>query len=398
MPAPYGVLATGFSAKTLTEIRSELEAAFRTTFGSGIETHPASFYGQIIGIMAERLAEGWDLAEAVWSAFDPDTASGASLDALAALTGTLREPARKSRATLTLTGTAGTAVPAGRVVSVVGTGTRFATLTDVVLASNGTATVDAESEEYGPFVANAGTLTEIQTPVAGWDAVTNAVDAIPGAFLESDPALRRRREEELQAAGNAALEAMRSEVLNVLNVRTATVFENTQSVVNADGMPPHSVEVMVQGGDDAEIRAAVFRSKAGGIETHGAVVGTVTDATGKAHTIRFSRPAELLIHVGAGLTVNPELYPVDGDAQVRDAIVSVGQALRAGQNVAPSQLVAAAHRVPGVLEVTRLRVGLTAGEVADATPGFSASIPVTLRQIAVFDTGRTTVTSAPGEE
>jgi uncharacterized phage protein gp47/JayE len=322
----------------------------------------------------------------VSSAFDPDAATGSALDTLAAITGTVRNPPLKSAATLTATGTPGTVLPAGRVVSVAGTGVRFATTEEATIGGGGTVAVPAESEEYGPWPAAAGTLTVIETPVGGWASVTNALDATPGADVETDAALRLRRDAELASGGKGTVDALRAEVLRVDGVVACTVFENVTDATDADGVPPHAVEVMVQGGDDDAVRAAIWAAKPAGIATHGDEDGPVVDDEGTEHTVAFSRPVEVPIYVALSLHVEDD-YPVDGDAQVEAEVVGLGDTYAAGQNVAASRLGARAFAVSGVAHLVSAYVGTAPG------PGASV-VAIGPRQIPVFDTSRVDVTTA----
>lgn len=443
---PFGVTTEGFVTKTIEDIKAEIEAALKAEFGESIDVSPQSNFGQIVGVMAERYADLWALAEAIYSAFTPDGASGVSLDNVCAITGTVREPARPSEVSIIATGTPTTVLSAGRVASVDGTGIRFVTLADgtITLATSwaaltayavgdvrtnasriyivttagtsagaggptttstaivdGTVTwrylgegtgyvaIDAESEDDGAKVASAFTLTTIETPVSGWSNVTNLLDADLGADEETDAALRLRREDELRTSGNAALDAIRARLLQVDDVTAATVFENTTDVTNGDGMPPHSVEALVQDGDDQEIADALFSAVAAGIATHGTETETVTDSAGNDHEVKFTRPTEELIWVIVNVTVDEDLYPTDGDTQIKEAIVEFGDAQRTGKDAVASSLVAQAFSVAGVLDATVL-IGTTNPPVASTT------IAIGLRELAVFDTSRITVNSTPG--
>lgn len=434
----YGVTPTGFVTKPLADCKAELEAAFRAAFGANINLDPREPPGQLVGIFAEREAALWDLAEDVYRAMDPDANEGDAQDAIAAITGTLREPARSSTVTLTAGGTAGTVLEAGRVASSPATGFRFATTAAATIAAatawaaltpytvgqrctnggevyevavagtsaasggptgQGSAIVDggvtwkwvvtgtafadvaAAAEETGPKQALAGSITTIETPVAGWNAVRNPLDAIVGADLETAAALRIRREDELRAVGGAALDAIRADVLAVDGVTACTVFENTTSTTDADGIPPKAIEVMVSGGADAAIRTAIWGSKAAGIETHGGVSGTVTDSQGVSHTVEFSRPTEKLVYVNVDIKVTSS-FPADGDTQVKAQLAAKTYA--AGDDViawALKKLV----MVAGVEDVPALRIGLSSPATAETT------IAIAARELAKLDTTRITI-------
>jgi uncharacterized phage protein gp47/JayE len=433
MTTTYGLTATGFVTKPLSVCKQELEAVFRA---AGLDpSDPRSVEGQLVGGLAEREAALWDLAEDVYRAMDPDANEGDAQDAVAAITGTLREPAKKSTVTLTAAGTAGTVLDAGRVASATGTGYRFATTAAATISAatawaaltaytvgqrrtnggevyevtiagtsaaaggptgqgsaivdggvtwkwviTGTAFVDvaAAAEETGPKQALAGTVTVVETPVSGWNAVRNPLDAVVGADLETAAALRIRREDELRAVGGAALDAVRADVMAVDGVTACTVFENTGSTTDGDGIPPKAIEVMVSGGADQAIREAIWASRSAGIETHGGVTGTVLDSQGVSHAIEFSRPTEKLVYLDVDV-VHDASFPADGDDQVKAQLVA--KVYAAGDDViawALKKLVT----VSGVTDVPAIRIGLT------AWPATEATLAIAARELAVLDASR----------
>lgn len=448
----YGVTPTGFVKKTLTVIKEELETALRAVFGQSINLTPKSAFGQFVGIMAEREALLWEIAEALYRARDPDGATDAALEAVCALTGTMRRAAFKSMVVLTCTGSPGTTLNVERMVSVVDIGTKFLTTTTETLASvfawvastvyavgarvtngskvyhctvagtsaasggpsttdidiidgsvhwthlgSGTAVADvvASSQTAGPWVASARTLNVIETPVGGWSSALNLLDAQLGANIESDPELRLRREEELAAPGNASLEAVREHVLKVGKdtsnpVLTARVFENYTMSTNADGMPPKSIEVLVEGGEDEDILQAVFESKAAGVEPHGTVSGNVIDSEGETHVIKFSRPTMKDVYVKLLVQKNPDEFPSDGEAQLKSAVVLFGNKQKVGKDAVASSLGAQCFTVSGVLDVTATFIGLA------PSPATSTTITCTTRERARYDTSRVEVVLSNG--
>src|SRR5262249_36114068 len=99
--------------------------------------------------------------------------------------------------------------------------------------------VACEAVDTGPLPAPAGTLTVIDTPVAGLSSVTNAADAILGRNQETDSELRIRREEELRAAGKGTVDAIRALLLEVLNVVQAKVLQNHSGRPGRGGRAAH---------------------------------------------------------------------------------------------------------------------------------------------------------------
>lgn len=389
-----GLSATGFTVKTYNEIVTELETAFKGVFGDNIDLSAQGPIGQIIAILAEREADVWDAAQEVYSSFDPDQATGAALDALAALTGTLREAATHSTVTVTCTGTAGSTIPAGTKFSTTGTAVQFETLADATFDGTFvTCTVDCQSVDTGPLVALAGTLTVIDTPVDGLTSVTNALDAVLGSDVETDAALRSRREDEIRTSGQGSLEAIREAVLAVDGVDQCSVFENVSMITDGDGIPAKAVNVVVDPGTatNAAIAAAIFASVAAGIETHGTSHSvTVTDTQGTTHTIEFDDATQVPCYVAATITYDATHWPVDGSTQAQDLILAYeADTLVMGKDLVGRALGAEIFKgVEGVLDCVVL-VGTT-------NPPLSASVTIGLRQIAALDSSRITISASAG--
>lgn len=83
-----------------------------------------------------------------------------------------------STVVLDVTGTNGTLIPLGSVVSNVNTSSRWVTVADVTIGAGGTGQVNALVEDFGLITAAIGELTVIETPITGWASVNNAVAAI----------------------------------------------------------------------------------------------------------------------------------------------------------------------------------------------------------------------------
>lgn len=449
---PYGLLSTGFVPKPLTVIKSDLEAAYKAVYGVSIGSEPDgsipanTAIGQHIGIHSERLAELWEVGEAVYSAMDPDAAEDAALDLLCQITGTTRSPATRSIVVASLTGTPLASIPLNAKLAVLGTGVIFQTVgptaigpahpawtattpyglgTRVTSSGNvyhcigagvsgagpgpsstsdsaipdgtvswaylgpGTASVDilAEAVDTGAFACLARQLRTIQTPTVGLLGANNLVAATVGADKETNAALRIRRAIELRGRGNATVDAIRRAVLKVnagtaFAVTSCLVFENTSLVVSPDGIPGKAFEVVVLGGADQALFDTILATKPAGIEAHGSTSGTSTDSAGISHVIKFTRPAQKNIWIDLDVLVDPALWPLDGPDRVRAAIVGDAPYYVLGMDVRSWRIGAVLDVVPGILQVTQVRLGLAPVPVGTST------IPVGLREIARFDASR----------
>ncbi len=383
-----GIDSSGFTPKTTEDIKSDLESGFRGVFGAGITVIAQSIFGQIIGIIADRLADLWQLGLALYSGSTREGAEGNQLDDIGALTGSLREAATYSEVTLHLTGVNTTVIPAGRLVSIPNVGTQFTNDDPGVIGVSG---VDIlfRAVETGPKAAPAGTVTQIDTPVSGWASVTNALDeSVLGADIESDAAYRIRQVAELRAQGASTVAAIRAKVREVDNVTEVFVFENSTNTTDANGLPPYSFEAVVEGGTDAAVAKAIADHKPVGTPSYGSTTETTVDDNGFPVDISFSRPEELPIYITVTVTVDGARLPDNADATIKAALAAYEDNYAIGSEVRASAL------IPSVF------ASLEAGVIAEcsmpfigtsASPVSSATITVTNRQKAVLDTSRIVV-------
>jgi len=362
----FGVLTTGFKKKLVQDVLSEIEADLKSNINPNLNLLPTSVLGQLNSVYADKIRELWDVSEAIYNAFDPDAAGGASQDNLAALTGTVRLPQTKSTVTLSVTIDNGTTLSVGRVVKDSTTGVQFQTVAEVTNSSGVAASfnVAAESVNFGPVAASAGSLSTILTPVTGWTAVTNSLDAVPGTNTETDAELRIRREEVLRVSGAATREAIRSAVRAIAGVTQANIFENTTFVTDANGLPPKSFEIIASGSTQALIAKAIFDTKPVGIASHGQISEVITDSEGVNHTIKFSRPTELLLWADVNLTFDPLKYPATGDADVKTAIDTFVTALLVGDDLIYKQVQCKPFDVSGVVDISLFEISVQ-GNTAD---------------------------------
>ncbi len=385
-----GLTSTGFETKTAAEILADVETAQKAALGSDLDVSPEQPLGQINGIFAAKLRELWELASILYAARVPGGASFATLEGLAEITGLERLGATYGTTTLRVTLGAGVTLAAGAVASVAGQPTnRWVTTAAAVNSSGSQATVDvaARAESAGVQRASAETLSVIATPTTGWVGVSNAADALPGAAVETDPQLRRRRDAIIRAGGSSPLDAVWLALSRVAGVTQVRVFQNDTDATDPDGRPPHSLDVLVVGGTTQAVADALWAAKAAGIQTWGSTAATVTDAGGVARAISFSRPADALVYISATIERDPSVYPTADAllAVVGPALAAVGDLLHIGEVVRIEALRSTIFRLPGVVDVPSVRLGRS-----DVTTG-TTNLTIGRRELAKLSTDRVLV-------
>jgi uncharacterized phage protein gp47/JayE len=246
--------------------------------------------------------------------------------------------------------------------------------------------------EQGAVAAPAGSLTTIVTPTSGWNAVRQPAAASLGTLLETDEDLRARYATGVYRLGAATLPSIKANLeQDIRGVSSLAVYENSTSATDTDGRPPHSIEVVIEGGDSGDIAARIFALKAAGITAYGNTSAVALDDTGFPHPIGFSRPEPQLVWLKAVLTTtNEETVPGDVAERARQAMVAAGNDLGVGEDVLLQRIAAAVFAATtGVA-----RVALTA-VVSDTTPApgdyTSTDITIGPRERAAFSAARTQV-------
>lgn len=391
----YGLNDQGFQRKRLDEILEEKNQATRGVFGNDINLAPQSPDGQINGLAALSDDQLWQIAEYAYNATDPHKATGPALSSLVKLNYITRQQALATSVTLASTGTPGVTIPAGQLVGMAGSNIRVRTRTAFTFGAGGNATVIADVTETGPITLPAGTMTIIDTPVAGWNTVTNPLQGLTGRDRETDAELRLRRSRSVGANSQNMIDSLYSLVGDVPGVTFLNVLQNREDVVDPDtGLKPHSFEVIVEGGDPALIAQAIWRAYPFGIADNGNTTAFATDRQGHLQTIQFTRPVDVPIYVIAVIRKR-EGYPADGDDLLKQAVVDYsegnlvqGRGFNTGQDVIYSELYTPLNQVP-FHDIVDLFIG-TAPDPTERN-----NIPISLRETARFTVQNISIVEAP---
>lgn len=397
----YGVKSSGFVAKTLEQAQSDIIARMKAkaALGPTLDYGTASGLGQLAGVLAGSEAELWELGRQVWASMDPDAAADVPLDNVCSLTGTTRRAAAATVVRATVNLDAGTSLPVGTQASVDGRPDLVCELARTVTNSGGVtadftlddtgAPIEFVCTQTGPIEVSADTLTVMATSVSGWNSVTNPEPGIVGRDVESNVDLRIRRAAQLALRGGSTVRAIKAAVLEIPEVLSCIVLENKGDAADANGLPPHSFEVILDDGDpaaadDDDIAQAIFdHGDPAGIYANGTESGTATDEELVDHEVRFTRVERLDVYIDYTVTTNG-LFPTNGHDLIKAAIVAAGNAYRPGDTAVALYLRSQAFTIAGVTDVPSFTLGYTASPVG------TANLPATYRQRNTFDVARIT--------
>jgi hypothetical protein len=280
--------ATGISAPTYGEVLQWLQDRVRAIYGTDIYIEPDSQDGQLLAIFALALHDSNSAAVAVFNSFSPSTAQGVGLSSVVKINGIKRQVPSFSQVVVRIVGQAGTQISNGRVGDNINLNSEWALPATVEIPPSGEIDVTATSTAPGAITAAPNSVQRILTPSPGWQTVTNPASAAPGAPVESDANLRRRQTKSTSISALTPREAIYAAVANVTGVQRLEVFENENPGSDERGLPPHSIAVVVEGGDLLTVAETVALKKSPGTGTFGSSKFILLDSRGVPNTINVS--------------------------------------------------------------------------------------------------------------
>ena len=290
----------GLTIEQLDEIIAKFNAGYQAIYGLDINLDSNSPDGQQIGIYAQQAEDGLQLTLAVYNNFDPDTAIGVSQDRLYYINGLIRKGASYSymdiditvdRA-LTLQGldtNANLADGQGYTVTD-NTGTNWILLTTQSPSAAGTNSYTFRAQNIGVINSNASTVILPVTVVLGVTAINNPTSATTvGEAGETDAEFRLRRSKSFAIKGTGAADSMFSNISNLPDVVDCRVYQNFTAITDANGIPPHSIWVIVEGGAPAAIAQQIYAQHGYG-NMKGSQTYDILTIQDQIFTARYDRP------------------------------------------------------------------------------------------------------------
>lgn len=328
---------TGISAPSYPDILQQLKNQFWSIYGSDANLDDDTQDGQWIAVFAQAIFDSNQIAIKVYNAFSPVTAQGVNLSSVVKINGIARKTATNSQAIATITGVAGTTINNGLVGDNLGQSTQWALPSTVLIPDTGFINVTVTCTTVGDNQAPVGSLTEILTPTRGWQSVTNADAGTPGSPVEDDAALRQRQNKSTALTSKTILEGIYAAVANIPNVSKLFIYENDTDGTDANGIPSHSIALVVLGGDVQLIAETLADTKSPGTGTYGDIVTTIVDPNGVPLVIRFFQLDEEDIYVKVTIDAMFGYSDVIGD-KIKKSVSNWINGLAIGEDVYYSKL------------------------------------------------------------
>jgi uncharacterized phage protein gp47/JayE len=409
-PTAAYVDATGIHAPSYSDIRNFLIGQFQAIYGSDIVVDNDSQDGQMIGIFALAISDTNAAAIAVYNSFSPSTAQGIGLSSNVKINGIARQLPTNSTAPLVLIGTAGIVINGGLVQDT--PGNFWALPPSVTMPPGGEIIVTATCQTPGAITAPPGDIRRIYTVTRGWQSASNPEAAAPGAPVESDAELRRRQATSTALPAQTVLAGIVGAVLAVPGVTECVPYENDTNTDYTPPLPPppqgvgpitpHSIALVVRGGDALAICQTILLKKTPGCYTCGTTREVVNDVYGLPHDIGFYIPA--VVQIGVAITLTALVgYSTLVEQAIQDTVAAYINALGSGEDVIYSKLFLPANLcdavgapAPGATntyDITAMTIGTPPDNVGFAGYG-TANIPISIYQLALCNAADVVITVA----
>ena len=304
------------------DILSEYQSLFKTIFGD-INTDPSTPQGQIITSLTQIDLATISYLENLANAFFFG-GSGDFLDKWAwNLYRVTRKQGTPSSVLIKITGRPTTDIPNDFTISdgsenyIIEAPTRIDANGEVIAKFNNIAIND--------FVAKANTITQIVTNIDGVERVNNDSNAIPAIFRETDAELFNRCLYFGSTATNSSFRSILANVAQVKGVNRIAGAENVANqnkIINGVELTPHSICIVVDGGEAQEIAEAIQKSRATGCDMVGDIeIPLYIDK--QKYIYRFYRPKTVAMKVKVTVSqANSGLIRADFEKITKEALAN----------------------------------------------------------------------------
>lgn len=122
---------------------------------------------------------------------------------------------------------------------------------------------------------------------------------------ETDAEARERIRSSLSGRSTCMADALLAAVLNTDYVWDARLYVNDTDSTDSDGIPSHSLAMVVEGGVDGQVAQAIWDKKAPGIGTWGSTTANARDGEGNVQPVSFTQCDNKMIFIYPFVRVLP---------------------------------------------------------------------------------------------
>jgi len=290
---PNLIDANGLQVNTRQELVDFFTAAWQRIYGSDVNLASNTPDGQWMNLNIQVILDTQDLLVQIYNMFDPDNAIGVILDQRVAINGIQRQAGTYTVTNVTITNSQSVNLygldQSDQAVYTVAdnAGNNWFLQATVLGLSPGSHALSFRAATPGATLTVPNTINVPVTIVLGVDTINNPTTYTTlGTNEETDAALKVRRQKSVSLASQGYLKGLLAALENIPGVTSAFVYENLTNVTNGDGVPGHSIWVIVSGtGAPADIAQAIYTKRNAGCGMYGQTSYTVIQVNGSPFTV-----------------------------------------------------------------------------------------------------------------
>jgi uncharacterized phage protein gp47/JayE len=380
--------ATGISAPSYNDIFTSLQNSYWSIYGSDAVLTPDSQDGQLLATFAQAISDCNQATINVYNSFSPAKAQGAALSSNVKINGLNRQVSSNSTVDVLIVGQANSPIASGIVEDPAGNSWNLPAI--VSIPGSGQIIVTATCQTAGAISLASGVALKISTPTLGWQSATTSDSAAEGAPVEADARLRIRQASSTALPSLTILEGVLGGVASIPGVTRYAAYENDTDTTDANGLPSHSMSIVVEGGDATAIATVIATKKAPGTGTYGTTTETVIDTYQVIHNINFFRPTDVPITVQINLR-KLSGYTTAIGAEIQSAVAAAINSLSIGGDVLVNKLYSFAN-LPGTADGATFDISSIL-IARDLNAPAASNVVIAFNEVAVGLVGNITITA-----
>jgi len=285
---PNSIGASGLTTATQAELVANFTAAMQSIYGADINLASNTPDGQMMMIFIQSVLDLENLLTQIYNMFDPDNAVGVILDQRVAINGIQRQAGTFTVTNVTLTVSQalnlyGLDQTAQSIYTVAdNAGNQWQLQTTQHISGPGTYVFSFQAANPGAVLTTINTITVPVTIVLGVTSINNPTTYTTlGINEESDAVFKVRRQKSVQLSSVGYLAGLLAALQNISGVTGAFIYENTGGTTDGNGVPGHSIWVIVAGTAAASaIAQAIYTKRDSGCGMTGGQSYVITQADG----------------------------------------------------------------------------------------------------------------------
>ena len=354
--------STGIVVPNDAAVLEGVREKFAEIFGTDIDLSAETPVGRLIEAFAVLIKSALGVTAQSANQFNIDYCTGIYLDSIGRIYNMERLPGTKTRIKVECRFTSNIVdtVPAGSRIMNKDTGAIFTIDSNItrdnIAYADGKgyyAETTATAEEFGPEIADIGTVNVIQNQSLGWIGVSNTGTLQIGTFVETDEEFRARIKK-ARSIGVGFKQSLEARLRRIDGVYSVCILENNnkeEAIKNGVLIPGHSIFVCAYTGSPNPgevqknaIAEAIVATKPAGtgiatddaeiVEYGGATKHEVDVSDGLTSTTRVTFYTPAMVRVKVTVTINTNLYTGSSlVADIDNAVVNYVNGVAIGESV-----------------------------------------------------------------